>query len=95
MLCASEWNDHGPTGTGSGGRASRDEHANVARGPLQNGCELAAEPCADVAKGVDDDEVDVLLGGDSHDVVARRRRHECGCTDRSSLLGQQPHPLVS
>ena len=95
MLCAPEGNDHGPTGTGSGGFASRDEHANIARGALQNGCQLAAEPGVDVAKGVDDDEVDVLLGGDPHDVVAGRRRHERCRADVSSVLGQQPHPLVS
>ena len=95
MLRASEGNDDGPIGTGGGGSASRDEDADVAGGAFQNGCQLAAEPCADVAKGVDDDEVDVLFGGDSHDVVARRRRHEGGGADGSSVLGQQLHPLVS
>ncbi len=46
-------------------------------------------------RGIDDDEVDVLLCGDSHDVVAGRRRHECGSAGGSSVLGQQLHPLVS
>jgi hypothetical protein len=95
VLRATERNENGAIRAGSGRPAvTRDEDADIAWSSLEDGRKFAAEPVGDVAERVDNDEVDVLLGGDPDDVVAMRRRDErCG-TDGSAFLGQRVHPLV-